>query len=340
MTAPVRTARLQNSTAGLPAEDERLITAAFTPGAGLHSRGGIWPAAAGYVGEVTLLSDTQVQTNPFRATIVGTQSGVQGDYTVVNDSVRTSAIGARDAANPRIDLLVTRVRDTAYTPNEGANDVRYAEVIPGTPAGSPTAPATPVNSLVHGTITVPATGGGAVTFTAGTAGQAVALGGIRPIVAGDTVAGAYVGAYRDHPTNGLERWTGAAWVPHAAPLTGRQSVTSTGLINVDVALTPTVTVPALPVPYRVTVVAIGKTGNAASARTTAWDYDSLSGSATNIAKDDAAVRIAVGAGAYSSVGSSLAFEMPAGVAATFRLVYRSNGNGFNDGGLVWTRSPL
>src|SRR4051812_39486041 len=122
MTAPVRTARLQNSVTGLPAEDERLITAFFTPGTGLHSRTGIWPAAAGYVGEVALLSDTQIQTNPFRATIAGSQSGVQGDYTVVNDAVRTTTIGARDAANTRLDLLVTRVRDTGYTPNEGAND--------------------------------------------------------------------------------------------------------------------------------------------------------------------------------------------------------------------------
>lgn len=209
MTAPARAARIQNNAAGLPAEDERLITAFFTPGSGLHARTGIWPAAAGYMGEVTLLSDTQVQINPFRATVVGTQSGVQGDYTVVNDAVRTSTIGPRDATNTRLDLLVTRVRDTAYTPNEGANDVRYAEVLPGTPAAVPAAPGTPPNALVHGTITVPASG--AVTYTSAATGLVVALGGIRPVAAADAAAPVHIGQYRDHPTRGLQRGAGGAW---------------------------------------------------------------------------------------------------------------------------------
>jgi hypothetical protein len=216
MTAPVRTARLQNSVTGLPAEDERLITAFFTPGTGLHSRTGIWPAAAGYVGEVVLLSDTQIQTNPFRATIAGSQSGVQGDYTVANDAVRTTTIGARDAANTRLDLLVTRVRDTGYTPNEGANDVRYAEVIPGTPAASPVTPAVPANALVHGTITVPKVGGAAVTYASAPPGYVVALGGVRPAVAADVAAPLYDGQTRWHPTTRLEVGVGGIW-EHPAP---------------------------------------------------------------------------------------------------------------------------
>jgi hypothetical protein len=213
----VSTARLQNSVTGLPAEDERLITAFFTPGTGLHARTGIWPAAAGYVGEVALLSDTQVQTNPFRATIAGTQSGVQGDYTVCNDAVRTTTIGARDAANTRLDLLVTYVRDTGYAPNEGVNDVRYAVIIPGTPAASPTTPAVPVNALVHGTITVPKVGGAAVTFASSPPGYVVALGGVRPAVAADVAAPLYDGQTRWHPTTRLEAGVGGVW-EHPAPM--------------------------------------------------------------------------------------------------------------------------
>jgi hypothetical protein len=208
MTAPIRTTQLQNLTAGQPAEDDRLGRSAFTPSTGLHSRTGIWPAPAGYAGEVTLLSNTQLQVNPFRATIAGTQSGVQGDYTVTSDTVRTLTIGAAHATLGRIDLVVSRVRDTGYTPNEGANDFVPPSIIAGTPAATPAAPATPANSLVHGTLTVPAAGA-AVTFTPGNPGYSVALGGIRPALAADTANGPHDGAYRDHATLGLQRWSAA-----------------------------------------------------------------------------------------------------------------------------------
>lgn len=224
MTAPVRTTQLQNLAAGQPAEDDRLGRSFFTPAAGLHALTGIWPAAAGYVGEATLLSNTQLQVNPFRATIAGTQSGVQGDYTVVSDAVRTLTIGASHATLGRIDLVVSRVRDTGYTPNEGANDFVPPSIIPGTPAASPAAPATPANALVHGTLTVPAAGA-AVTYTPAATGFVVALGGVRPSSATSTLgSGAYDGDTRYNAATGLLTWrtADARWRP-----SGLAYVTST-----------------------------------------------------------------------------------------------------------------
>jgi hypothetical protein len=207
-----RVTNLQNLAAGIPAEDDRLIAAfPLAIASGLHARTGILPGPVGYVGEVTLLSSTSIQVNPFRAMIAGTQTITQGDYRVVNDAVLTRAVAPSDPTLGRIDLLVTYVRDTAYVPNEGVDDVRYAYVLPGTPAAVPVAPTLPPNALLHGTITVPA-GAGTVTYTPNLLPSPVALGGIRPAVAGDTLPGAYDGQWREVNRH-AERWnaTSGAW---------------------------------------------------------------------------------------------------------------------------------
>ena len=90
------------------------------------------------------------------AAIVGTTQSNMGVYTIYNDAQDTLTITAADPTNPRIDRIVATVRDAYYT---GAfNDVIF-QVVAGTPAGSPSAPATPANSISLATVAV----GAAVT---------------------------------------------------------------------------------------------------------------------------------------------------------------------------------
>jgi trimeric autotransporter adhesin len=90
------------------------------------------------------------------AAIVGTTTTDMGVYTLYNDALATLTITTADPTNPRIDLVCATVRDAFYS---GAfNDVIF-QVIAGTPAGSPVAPALPANSISLATVAV----GAAVT---------------------------------------------------------------------------------------------------------------------------------------------------------------------------------
>ena len=90
------------------------------------------------------------------AAVVGTTTIDMGVYTFYNDALATLTVTTADPTNPRIDLICATVRDAFYA---GAfNDVIF-QVIAGTPAGSPVAPALPDNSISLATVAV----GAAVT---------------------------------------------------------------------------------------------------------------------------------------------------------------------------------
>jgi hypothetical protein len=76
-----------------------------------------------------------------------------GVYGVYNDATVIQSISTADATNPRIDLIVATVNDAQYS---GAlNNVVFTTVA-GTPAASPSAPATPSNSLLLARVAVAA----------------------------------------------------------------------------------------------------------------------------------------------------------------------------------------
>lgn len=200
--------------AGYSAANDRLtLGAAYYPGSpALAARSGILPAATNGMGEVSVISNTVIRVQSFRAIIQGTRAGAQGQYTVVNDAAVDRAIGATAAGVQRRDLLAIVVRDTGYAPD--TQDNADVVVIPGAPHA--TAPVEPAmggtnlgNYLVLGVINVPATGG-TVTFTSRWS-LTVAVGGIRPVPAADTTPGVYLGQYRDDPTLGPQRWDGTNW---------------------------------------------------------------------------------------------------------------------------------
>jgi hypothetical protein len=90
------------------------------------------------------------------AAIVGTTTSNMGVYTIFNDAIDTLTITTADPTNPRIDRVCATVRDAFYS---GANNDVIFQVIAGTPAGSPVAPALPANSISLATVAV----GAAVT---------------------------------------------------------------------------------------------------------------------------------------------------------------------------------
>ncbi len=88
------------------------------------------------------------------ALINGTQSSIyQGAYHCLNDASVSLSIAAADPTNPRIDLVVAQVRDAAYS---GSNNDWILAVVTGTPAPSPSPPATPNNAIVLAQVAVAA----------------------------------------------------------------------------------------------------------------------------------------------------------------------------------------
>ena len=93
------------------------------------------------------------------AAIVGTTQANMGTYVGYNDASTVLTVTTANPTNPRIDRVCMTVQDAYYTGS--LNDV-ILQVVAGTPAGSPVAPATPANSISLATIAVAA---GATSIT-------------------------------------------------------------------------------------------------------------------------------------------------------------------------------
>lgn len=77
--------------------------------------------------------------------VLGDDATDQGYYFGYNDATTNLVISAADPSNPRIDLVIMRIKDAAE--GGAAGDVVTLEVVTGTPAGSPSAPTLPASSL-------------------------------------------------------------------------------------------------------------------------------------------------------------------------------------------------
>lgn len=87
------------------------------------------------------------------ANFSGTTYSSQAQYFALNDGPVTLTINAADPTNPRIDVVCLTVNDSNYS---GTTNSAVLQVITGTPAASPTAPAAPANSLVLAQVSVAA----------------------------------------------------------------------------------------------------------------------------------------------------------------------------------------
>jgi|HubBroStandDraft_6_1064221.scaffolds.fasta_scaffold00174_52 hypothetical protein len=80
------------------------------------------------------------------ALISGTDSApAQGQYHVYNDANVTVTVPTADPSHPRIDLICATIEDAYYA---GGSNTAILQDVTGTPAVSPTVPATPADSLV------------------------------------------------------------------------------------------------------------------------------------------------------------------------------------------------
>lgn len=137
-----------------PAENDRLTTQATWAASGVARTNDLLVSASSPAAmSVSIASGWAV--------ILGTYQANMGAYVAYNDAATTATITAADPTNPRIDLVCVTVSDAAYT---GALNTVSFNVVAGTPAGSPVAPATPTNSIALAQVAVAA---GATTITAG-----------------------------------------------------------------------------------------------------------------------------------------------------------------------------
>ncbi|WP_432134204.1 MULTISPECIES: hypothetical protein [unclassified Streptomyces] len=216
------------SPAGQTREDTRVAAlGAHTPVSPVATRSGVLPGS--YTGEHTVsgfwlagaAGAMTAEVSTGRAVIQAEES--RGAYPVSLTEGVPLTFADGDAQYDRVDLVVLRIYDDAYDGSGRTEAV--VEIVPGTPAAVPSAPAAPGLSLPLFQVLVTATasnGNGGINW--GTAltdlrPTTVALGGIAPTKPDDTVKGAYPGQYRD-VNDALQRWNGTAWVPYPRDIGG------------------------------------------------------------------------------------------------------------------------
>lgn len=113
-------------------------TAAHANSATATTRGGCYGVDATGDLAVTATGGLNISIAAGRLAGPGTTAVAQGAYVGYNDAAVASAVGARNATNPRIDYVAWRVRDTDEDAS-GAEDDGLI-IIAGTAAASPVAP--------------------------------------------------------------------------------------------------------------------------------------------------------------------------------------------------------
>jgi hypothetical protein len=156
-------------------------------GTDLIPRGGINSAlGAAYLVQAQASPNMSIRVGSGLCYVPGTESPTQGAYAVMNDAEVTLAVSAAHGSLSRIDSVVARVRDSDYS---GSDNDALLQVVAGTPAGSPSAPTLPNNTLRLANITVgPAVSSITNPDIADTRRFAAALGGIMPVQAASNLA--------------------------------------------------------------------------------------------------------------------------------------------------------
>ncbi|MGE0344170.1 MAG: hypothetical protein AB7O86_14020 [Porticoccaceae bacterium] len=109
-------------------------------GSMMGNRSGIVASGHLAVSEKSGTPNMSVDVAEGQLVLKGSEGTYQGLYLCEARGTTNLAISAADATNPRRDLIVARVRDSAYS---GATNTFSLEVVTGTPAGSPSDPSLP-----------------------------------------------------------------------------------------------------------------------------------------------------------------------------------------------------
>lgn len=142
----VYTAQMQRYYAGVLLPGSRAVDGSMIPRSGVNM-------TVGNLMEVTEDSppSMNVRVASGEGVIRGSENSLQGAYPFMNDGTVVIAISAAHATLNRLDRIVARVRDSAFS--GGVNNVTL-EVVTGTPASSPVLPASPLNSYTIAQILV------------------------------------------------------------------------------------------------------------------------------------------------------------------------------------------
>jgi hypothetical protein len=135
-----------------PAENDRLTTQGLVPATGVMGANSLFVTGPG--------TGMTVSVGAGWGAILSS-TALAGVYQIYNDAATTLSITTADVTNPRIDRVVATVSDSYYS---GVSNTVAFQVIAGTPAASPAAPATPSNSISLATVAVAA---GATTISQG-----------------------------------------------------------------------------------------------------------------------------------------------------------------------------
>lgn len=340
-------------------EDHRLATAGMIASqtSTLAVRTGVMhgPSSAALVTGTTATGTMTV--NVLAHHWVTTRGTADGVYLGTKEASTTVNIAAAPAADSRIDVVWSKQNDAGSTISPDATTGESYGVTTGTVAVSPTKPAIPVGAVEIATVTVAAgatnTLGAGVTI-ANTARLTVARGApipVRNAAERDALTTFPLLTVYRLDTGSIESRNAAdtAWGTVFDPsgrtvaATGRAPVTDTTKVLADTGITAVVTVPApvypVAVPWRLVLIGTGKMGFDSVDRDGSWDIDSTPASATNVSVD-ATTGVRALAAAWATVGVTAQMDLPAGVEATFRLVYRGNGPAYNTGGVVWHRTTV
>ena len=127
-----------------PAENDRLTTQGLVPSTGVLGANSLFVTGPG--------TGMTVSVGAGWGAILSS-TALAGVYQIYNDAATTLTVTTADVTNPRIDRVVATVSDSYYS---GSTNTVAFQVIAGTPAVSPVAPATPSNSISLATISVAA----------------------------------------------------------------------------------------------------------------------------------------------------------------------------------------
>lgn len=137
------------------AEIDRTVgTALLNPQTALTSRGGVRLVGGGEFA-VTAKSPASmiVSVAAGMAFVQGGYTGTQGVYTVVNDASFDLTVGSSNGTNPRIDLVILEILDSAYS---GPSNLGQVRIVSGVAASSPQPPTITGNYILLAQIRVSA----------------------------------------------------------------------------------------------------------------------------------------------------------------------------------------
>ena len=178
------------------------------PASGIIPRGAALDCAISQAGSTITVS-------PFAAVVAGNEAALQYGYLLINETAWSVAIPAPATSQRRLDRIVARVRDSAYSGSAADGDLVLVQGVAA--SSNPQLPAEPANC--HTVATVDTTGSGTPVVTP-TWRYTTVAGGIRPARGGsvdDLIAPRWPGEYRDLGGR-LQRGSaaGGSWVDMAS----------------------------------------------------------------------------------------------------------------------------